>query len=158
MLTLLSQRTLTAAVMAPVLQKGEDEIEVKLPLLASSDGFIERTRGSATHRVGVHRLRAAAVGALGTAVIYRRRGEDDTDRKVVEIVREVEQINGRMVRTLLDVDTPTASRILGDLVERQVLVKTSQAQRGPSVTYGRGPRFPTRTRKPTTESQEKPDA
>lgn len=145
MLTLLSQRTVTAAALAPVLQKGEAEVEVTLQLLAGSEGFIERTRGSATHRVGVYRLRAAAVAALGSAVIYRRRGEDDTDRKVVEIVREVGQINGRIVRTVLDVDTPTASRILGDLVERQILVKTSQAQRGPSVTYGKGPKFPSRT-------------
>lgn len=141
-LTLLSQRTVTAAGLAALLQKGEDEVEVMLLLLAGSDGFIERTRGSVTHRVGVYRLRAATVAALGTAVAYRRRVEDDTDRKVVEIVREVGQINGRMVRTLLDVDTPAASRILADLVERQVLVKSSQAKRGPSVTYGRDPRFP----------------
>ncbi len=32
--------------------------------------------------------------------------------------------------------------ILGDLVKREILVKTSDAARGPSVTYGRGPRFP----------------
>ena len=147
LLTLLGQRTVTAAAIAPLLQKGLDESEVILQLLAGSDGFIERTRGSATHRLGVYRLRAEAIATLGTAVAYRRRGEDDTDRKVVEIVRETGQINGRMVRTLLDVDTPTASRILADLVDRQVLVKTSEAQRGPSVTYGKGPKFPSRTTK-----------
>jgi ATP-dependent DNA helicase RecG len=75
-------------------------------------------------------------------VTYRRRVGDDTDRKIVEIVHEVGRINGRMVRTLLDVDTPTASRILADLVDRQILVKASGAQRGPSVTYGPGSAFP----------------
>lgn len=156
MLGLLSQRTVTAAAMAPVLQKPEPEVEVILRQLAGHDGFIERTRGSATHRTGVYRLRGTAVAALGMVVLYRRRVEDDTDRKVVDIVRETGQINGRIVRTLLDVETPTASRILGDLVSREILVKTSDAQRGPSVTYGRGPKFPSRTsrRRPTTTKQE----
>lgn len=146
MLTLLNHRTVTAAGMAPLLQKDDPEVEVVLRQLAGVDGFVERTRGSATHRAGVYRLRGGAVAALGAAVTYRRRVEDDTDRKIVEIVREAGQVNGRMVRTLLDVDTPTASRILADLVDRGVLVKTSDAQRGPSVTYGRGPQFPVRPR------------
>lgn len=43
---------------------------------------------------------------------------------------------------MLDVDRVTASRLLADLVDRQILVKTSRAQRGPSVTYGAGAAFP----------------
>jgi len=54
-----------------------------------------------------------------------------------------------MVRLLLDVDVVAASRLLGDLVDRQILVKTSKAQRGPGVTYGPGPALP---RKRTTRS------
>ena len=155
MLALLAHRTVSAAALAPALQKPEAEVELILRQLAAPDGFIERTRGSATHRTGVYRLRADAVAALGTAVLYRRRVGDDTDRKVVDIVRETGQINGRMVRTLLDVNTPTASRILGDLVSREILVKTSDAQRGPSVTYGKGSKFPSRrSSRPTTPRQE----
>lgn len=155
MLTLLTHRTVTAAGMAQTLQKDEPEVEVVLQHLAASGGFIERTRGSATHRAGVYRLRGAAIAGLGPAVTYRRRVEDDTDRKVVEIVRETGHVNGRMVRTLMDVDTPSASRILADMVARQILVKTSQAKRGPSVTYGRGPQFPaTRPRKRGNKQQE----
>lgn len=158
MLALLAHRTVTAAALAPALQKPDAEVELILRQLAAPDGFIERTRGSATHRTGVYRLRADAVAALGTAVLYRRRVEDDTDRKVVDIVRETGQINGRIVRTLFDVDTPTASRILGDLVSRDVLVKTSEAQRGPSVTYGRGPKFPAaRASRSATKTQEPSD-
>ena len=36
-----------------------------------------------------------------------------------------------------------ASRILSDLVDRGILVKTSTASRGPSVRYGPGAKFPT---------------
>ena len=80
---------------------------------------------------------------------YRRRVGDDTDRKVVEIVRETGSVNGRIVRTLLDVDASTASRVLADLVARGLLVKTSAAQRGPSVAYGPGPQFPRAARRRT---------
>lgn len=58
------------------------------------------------------------------------------------IVREVGTINGRMVQTMFDVQPSTASLILSDLVDRQILVKTSKASRGPSVTYGPGHKFP----------------
>ena len=143
MLALLRKRTVTAKEMSPTLQKEPAEVEVILQHLAGPEiGFIERTRESANLRVGVYRLRDHSIAELGTAVTYRRRVGDDIDRRVIEIVREAGQINGRMVRTLLDVDTPTASRILADLVGRKLLVKTSEAQRGPSVTYGRGPLFP----------------
>ena len=47
-----------------------------------------------------------------------------------------------MVRILLDLDTVGASRVLADLVEREILIKTSEATRGPSLTYGRGAAFP----------------
>ncbi len=145
MLALLRKRTVTAKEMSPTLQKEAAELEIVLQNLAGPEtGFLERTRESANLRVGVYRLRDHAIAGLGTAVTYRRRVGDDIDRKVIEIVRETGQINGRMIRTLLDVDTSTASRILADLVERKLLVKTSEAQRGPSVTYGRGPRFPAR--------------
>jgi ATP-dependent DNA helicase RecG len=154
MLALLAKRTVTAERMASTLQKEPAEVEVILQHLAGPEiGFIERTRESANLRVGVYRLRDHAIAELGTAVTYRRRVGDDIDRKVIEIVREAGQINGRIVRTLLDVDTSTASRILADLVERKLLVKTSDAQRGPSVTYGRGPQFPAkRARKSSRKS------
>lgn len=143
MLTLLTRRTTTAAAMSPVVQKPVDEVEVILQELATpAVALIERTRESTNARSGVYRLRDAALAALGPAVAYRRRVGDDTDRKVVEIVRETGSVNGRIVRTLLDVDAPTASRVLADLVSRGLLVKTSQAQRGPSVAYGPGPQFP----------------
>lgn len=157
MLALLAKRNVTAAELAPTLQKDEDEVELILQQLAIPTlGFIERTRESAQARAGTYRFRDHAIAALGPAVTYRRRISDDTDRKVIEIVREAGQVNGRIVRTLVDVDTPTASRILADLVDRQILVKTSDAQRGPSVTYGPGPQFP--VKKPRRRSAQRQES
>jgi len=81
---------------------------------------------------------AGGVRALGPAIAYRARSGDDTDRKIVTIVREIGTITGRVVRTMFDVQLATASRILSDLVDRGILVKASTASRGPSVTYGPG--------------------
>lgn len=143
LVTLLQSRTVTAEKLAPLLQKGADEVETTLRhLSAESVALIERTRASATHRMGTYRLRGDVIAVLGPAVTYHQRTGDDADRKVVDIVRETGQVNGRLVRSLLDVDAATASRIIGGLVDSGVLVKTSEAQRGPSVTYGRGPAFP----------------
>lgn len=76
------------------------------------------------------------------------------DQKIVTVVREVGSITGRVVQTMFDVQPATASRILSDLVDRGVLVKTSKATRGPAVTYGPGPKFPSQwlsTRKAVNE-------
>jgi ATP-dependent DNA helicase RecG len=90
----------------------------------------------------VYRLREHAVAALGPALAYRRRTTDEYDRKVIGLVREVGEVNARMVRLMLDLDAAPTSRVLGDLVERGILVKTSSAKRGPGVTYGPGRLFP----------------
>ncbi len=41
--------------------------------------------------------------------------------------------------------TDSNRQLLADLVRREVLVKTSEAERGPSVDYGPGPSFPRKT-------------
>jgi hypothetical protein len=73
---------------------------------------------------------------------YHRGHSDEAEQKVVELERAAGQINARLVRVSLDLDTPTASRSLADLVRRGVLARTSEATRGPAVTYGPGPAFP----------------
>lgn len=149
LLRLLKQRTLTAAQMAPVLQRPEAETAGVLEQLSAEPvEMIERTRESTRKSLGVYRLREHAITALGPAVAYRRRSQDESDRKIIGLVRETNEINGRMVRLLLDVTTLAASRLLADLVDRQILVKTSRAQRGPGVTYGPGPTFPNRRARP----------
>lgn len=143
LLTLLGRQTVTAATMAPLLQKPEPEALAVLDRLASEPvRLLERTRYSMKRLQPVYRLREHVVTALGPALTYRRRTIDQADRKVIGLVRETGQVNARMVRILLDLDTLRASRLLSDMVERGILVKTSQSQRGPGVTYGPGPAFP----------------
>jgi ATP-dependent DNA helicase RecG len=151
LLTLLQQQTLTAAAMAPLLQKDERETLAVLERLAAEPVLLlERTRETARRTNPKFRLREHVVAALGPAVAYRRRTVDEYDRKIIGLVRETGEINARMVRLLLDLDVTATSRVLADLVEREILVKTSQAQRGPSVTYGAGPGFPSKRRRSTT--------
>jgi len=140
---LLDHRTTTATRMAPLVQRAESETEARLlDLSAPGNSLVERTADTARSKRGEYRLVGEAVRALGPAVTYRARSGDDTDRKIVTIVHEVGTINGRIVQTMFDVQPATASRILSDLVDREILIKTSKASRGPSVTYGPGVRFP----------------
>lgn len=150
---LLTHRTTTAKRMAPLMQKPLEEAEDVLMRLSAPDGpLVERTADTARSRWGEYRLVGDTVRELGPAITYRTRSGDDTDRKIIEIVREAERITGRMVQTMFDVKPATASRILSDLVDRQILKKTSKAQRGPSVTYGPGARFPERRKKKASSS------
>ncbi len=143
LLHLLTNRTMSAARIAPLLQKDRDEALATLDRLTGEPiRLIERTRHDARRAEPKFRLTSHALAALGTSVAYRRSSTEESDRKIVGLVRETDEINARMVRLLLDLDTPATSRLLADLVERGLLVKTSEAQRGPSVTYGPGPSFP----------------
>ncbi len=140
---LLTRHTVNAGLAAPFLQKAVEEVEEILRRLSGDAvAMLEPTRETARRRQPNYRLREHAIRSLDTAVRYRRRTADETDRKVIELVRETGQVNARLIKIALDLNTLTASRVLGSLVERQILVKTSTSQRGPGVTYGPGPRFP----------------
>jgi ATP-dependent DNA helicase RecG len=143
LLTLLTRKTIGADELTPLLQKPTiNEAQSVLARLNGEIRLLEATRETARRAYPKYRLREEAIAALGPAVTYRRRTTDQLDRKVIELVRETGTINARMVRILLDLDTISASRVLADLVDRKLLVKTSEATRGPSVTYGRGSAFP----------------
>lgn len=141
--SLVSHKTTNAHTLSPILQKPEAEVEAVLRRLAGDDpGMLEPTRESARRSHPNYRLRSEALQLLGTAVRYQRRTTDEIDRKIIEHVNEYKKVTNRTVRNLFDVGTGRAAAILGNLVEREILVKTSEAQRGPSVEYGRGRRFP----------------
>jgi ATP-dependent DNA helicase RecG len=145
LLKLCGTRTVTARVMAPLLQKGIDEAEASLRHLASEYvQMIEPTRQTARAAHPNYRLREDALKQLGPAVPYTRHKADEIERRVVAHVWEYERITNSTVQNLFTVGTARAHQILADLVEREVLVKTSTAQRGPSVEYGAGPKFPPR--------------
>lgn len=143
--TLLSQRTTTAPKLEDVLQKPIAEVESVLKGLAVDElGVLEPTRQTVRARNPTYRLREQALKELGTAVSYRRRTADEIHRKITATVSELNQITNGVVQALFDVKVERASRILGDLVEREILVKASPHERGPRVTYGPGRLFPTK--------------
>jgi ATP-dependent DNA helicase RecG len=160
LLHLLTNPSVAASEMAPLLQKDLDETLVTLDRLSAAPVHLtERTRGSARRADPRFRLREDVVAALGSAITYRRRTPDESDRKIIGLVGETGEVNARMVRLILDLDATATSRVLSSLMERDILVKTSKAQRGPGVTYGPGPRFPRRTthaRKRASSSSDQP--
>ncbi len=155
--TLCERRTVEAATLAPRLQKPLHSAQIVLERLAGEAvAMIEPTRGTVRRSLPKYQLRAQALRALGPAVGYhQRRSIDELDRKVIAHVQEYERITNRTVRNIFSVDVQRAKAILADLVRREVLVKTSEATRGPSVEYGPGQSFPQtrRRRKKTTEAR-----
>jgi ATP-dependent DNA helicase RecG len=142
---LCQNKTVTASGIAPILQKSGDEGEAVLRRLTGPRvAMLEPTRESARRSRPTYRLRGAILQELGSAICYHRRTTDEIDRKVIEHVREYGRITNKTVRNLLDVKVDRGAAILRDLVRRDILVKTSTAQRGPSVEYGRGAKFPKR--------------
>ena len=152
--TMLSERTVTASELAPIIQKSYPEADAVLQRLAE-DGraILEPTRETARLRRSRYRLRSAALGALGGAVAYHRRRVDDIDRKVIAHVNEYGRISNRTLQNLFDIDVYKARDVLRDLRDREILVKTSKQERGTAVEYGAGPKFPTsgRRRKPSED-------
>jgi ATP-dependent DNA helicase RecG len=141
--TLCQQRTITATQIAPVLQKGESESESILKRLSQErSGMIEATRETGSRRKGEYRLRADALKALGTAVRYHRRTVDEIDRKVISHLHEYGKITNRTLQNLFDIDVYRSRDILADLQNRELIVRTSEATRGPTVEYGPGPKLP----------------
>jgi ATP-dependent DNA helicase RecG len=137
------RQSLSAVDLTPLLQKRPESAQASLERLAQDRvGLVEPSRGTARRTFPKYRLREHVLQELGTAVRYNRRSVDQTDRRVIAHVREYGKITNRTVRNYFDVDVARARDILRDLVKREILVKTSEAERGPSVTYGPGARFP----------------
>ncbi len=141
------RQSLSAVELAPLLQKRPESAQAALERLAQDRiALVEPSRGTARRAFPKYRLREHVLQELGTAVRYNRRSVDQTDRRVIAHVREYGWITNRTVRGYFGVDVSRARDILRDLVRREILVKTSEAERGPSVTYGPGTRFPEKTR------------
>lgn len=159
--TMLTSRTISASGLAPIIQKSEAEAEAVLTRLANDDpGILEATRESARLKRSEYRLRASALGALGSAVAYHRRTVDDTDRKVIAHLNEYGRVSNRTLQNLFDVDVYRARDLLQDLQQREILTKVSKQQRGTAVEYGPGSKFPTakgRGRKEREPPRDTPD-
>ncbi len=153
-----TRRLVSADSVAPSLQKSVEEAQTVLRRLAQDDvGLIEPSRSTAHRSHPSYRLRTAVLQVLGPAVAYNQRATDDLDRKMVTHVSEYGFVTNRTVQNLLDVQLTRARDLLKDWVRRQLLVKTSEHERGPGVTYGPGPAFPVRG-KATTRAGRKAKA
>lgn len=155
------RRTIDAKTLAPIAQRSPGEAQSVLARMATPPfDLLEPTRRTVNLTRPTYRLRTTALTQLGTAVHYHRRTGDDIDRKVIAHVAEYGRVTNATVRNLLDISVTRASAILRDLVNRQVLTKTSTQQRGSAVEYGPGPAFPetspqrrqrSRARRPTQQ-------
>lgn len=157
--TLCEQRTVDASTLASRLQKPPHSAQIVLERLAGEAvAMIEPTRGTVRRTQPKYRLREEALQDLGPAVAYHhRRAVDEFDRKVIAHVQEYGRITNKTVRNIFSVDVYRARTILADLVGREVLVKTSEAERGPGVEYGPGPKFPqTKGRRRSPDKRETP--
>ena len=138
------KRTITAETLMPTAQRRLEEAQLVLERMAGAPfDLLEPTRQSAGRALPTYRLRDLVLAQLGGAVRYHRRSSDDIDRKVVAHVAEYDRVTNATVRNLLDVSVTRASGILRDMVDRNLLVKTSTQKRGIAVDYGPGPHFPT---------------
>lgn len=157
--TMLTVRTITASHLAPIVQKSESEAEAILVRLSDDRrAILEPTRESARLRRSEYRLRGSALGILGSAVAYHRRTVDDIDRKVISHVIEYGRISNRTIQNLFDIDVYRARDLIRDLRDREILIMTSEQQRGPGVQYGPGREFPQKSRqrqKPSTSAEPK---
>ena len=111
--------------------------------------MIEPTAGTANRLHPNYRFTSASLSALGPAVTYSRRAASETDRKVVEHIREYRTINNSTLQRLFDVDVYQARDLLRDLVGREILVRVSEQTRGVAVKYGPGPKFPLKLKRTT---------
>jgi ATP-dependent DNA helicase RecG len=143
LLRLCTARTVNAERVAPLLQKSPAEAESSLRHLAAEQiAIIEPTRQTVRAAHPNYRFREQTLKQLGSAVTYARHTSDELDRRVVAHVREYDRVTNQTVQNLFNVSMSGARQILASLVRREILVKTSKAQRGPSVEYGPGPHFP----------------
>ncbi|MDQ1712828.1 MAG: ATP-dependent helicase RecG, partial [Frankiaceae bacterium] len=141
-LSLLRRRaTIGAEHLGVAIQRGLAEAQSVLRRLDDA-GLLEPTRRTVSRANPTYRLRPATIAALAGAVTYRRRLVDESDRKVIEHVREYGHVTNRTLQRIFDVNVPTARNMLSDLRARGLLVKMGAARGGPGVRYGPGPEFP----------------
>jgi ATP-dependent DNA helicase RecG len=142
------KRTTNAKDLATVIQRTPAEAEAVLRRLAHGEAaMIEPTSGTANRLQPNYRFTSASLSSLGPAVAYSRRTGSETDRKVIDHVRDYQTINNSTVQRLFDVDVYQSRDLLKDLVGREILVRVSEQTRGTAVRYGPGPNFPTRGRR-----------
>lgn len=140
---LCTRKSVSAPEVAPVVQRSVEDAQSALHRLAAGDAqILEATAGTANRRHPRYRFTGPSLARLGSAVAYSRRNRSDSDRKVIDHIRDYGTINNATLQRVFDVDVYAARDMLQELVGREVLVRVSSQTRGKSVRYGPGPRFP----------------
>lgn len=140
---LCSNRTITSSSIAGFLQKSPPEAEMVLRRLASDPvGLLEMTRPSSKKSASAFRLRASALKGLGAVVTYHRKSTGEIDKKVIAHVREYGKITNKTLQNIFDIHVFKSRDIISDLVQRGILTRSSEQQRGTRVEWGPGPNFP----------------
>ena len=130
---LCARPTVTATRIAPLIQRSAVDAERLLRRLADDDRpLLAPTKKSS------YRLRPEQRAALGRAVSYRTEA-GEFDEKVADHLEEFGVITNRTLQRMFDISVFAARDLLRDLQNRGVVVKSSEAQSGPGVQYGRGP-------------------
>jgi ATP-dependent DNA helicase RecG len=143
-----AQPTTDAPKLGGAIQRSPPEAQETLARLADEEyGLLEPTRRTLRKPYPSYRLRNEPLAALARAVAYRRFTLDEIDAKVVEHVEEYGSITNRTIQRLFDRDVYAARNMLTDLRDRGILRKLGEARVGPGVRYGKGPRFPRRSRR-----------
>jgi ATP-dependent DNA helicase RecG len=137
---MLAQSTLTAAQIAPILQRTPAATEATLQRLA--DPPLELIAASDRRGERVWQLTAQAATALRAALAYRTATQDEIDRKIVEHVDANGTIDSKTLQIFFDLDVYAASYRLKTLRGTGVLAKLGDQKRGPGIRYGPGPSFP----------------
>lgn len=138
---LCAKRSISAAVLAPRIQRSQAEAQRTLERLVEED-LVEPSRRTSRRPYPTYALTPAALSALGRSVVYHRRTTDGIDQKVIEHVREYGFITNQTIRRLFDLGIYPARDLLRDLQAREILTKLDDKKAGPGVRYGPGPRIP----------------
>src|SRR5262249_58645288 len=93
---LCQQKSVSAADVAPVVQRSVDDAQAALKRLSGQQPYLlEPTRGTLGRRYPSYRLRSEVVVQLGSAVRYHARVLDEIDLKIIEPLPGCRQGNNR---------------------------------------------------------------
>ena len=129
------KRSIDPLDLAALAQRSAGEAKAALDRITSA-GLIEPTRRTARHDLPTYTLTEYGLARLGRAVRYHYRRTDDTDRKVIDHVREYGYVTNQTLRRLFNIDVYTARNLLQSLRERGILQKLDTARGGPGIRYG----------------------
>jgi ATP-dependent DNA helicase RecG len=129
------RRTVTAALVAPAIQR--DEPAAGRVLRRMQDALlVEPTTGTARRQSPTYRLTPATRAALRGALTYRGESTDSDDLKLVRHLKRHRRITNEDVRNYLDCDVPTARNRLTRLRSKGLIeFATTSPRRGPNVEY-----------------------